>query len=201
MKRLSILSILVFSFILFTGGCASTAVKLGVHLVGKVVDDEETQKLGEELLGRSASAADEKFGRRLDTLRDVNRKREWLSYPIKLDLMHKQRFVVEVAGDRIVAISKTEEGGGTMDLPRRLLLEEKVKGRSPRECEDRLEMGPPLLTVRSEKTGLLSQIYDARMVEGVGSQKYCILRFDRNRRCCEVSLIEVSASTNENRVY
>jgi hypothetical protein len=203
MKRIQTIILLTFPFILFTGGCnpATTAVKFGVHLVGKAVDDEETQKLGQELIGRSSAAAEKKFGSRLDTLRDVNSTREWQIYPTKLDVLGNQRYVVEVAEDRIVAISKTEKGQGTMDLPRKLMLKEKVKGRSPRQCENRLEMGPPLLTARSEKNGLLSQIYDAQMVEGIGGQKYCILRFDRNQRCCEVNLVEVSASTKKGWIY
>jgi hypothetical protein len=203
MKRVQTIVLLTFPFILFTCGCnpAGEAVKFGVHLVGKAVDDEEAQKFERELVGHSSAAAAEKFGTRIDTLRDVNSSREWQIYPTKLDVLGNQRYVVEVAENRIVAVSKTEKGKSEMDLPRTLVLKRKVKGRLLRECQERLGMGPPLLTARSEKTGLLSQIYDGQMMEGIGGQKYCILRFDRNQRCCEVSLVEVSASTKKGWVY
>ncbi len=203
MRRLPILSILVVPSILWVCGCnpVGTAVKFGVHLVGREVDDEETKKLGRELIGRRISAADEKFGRRKDTLRDVNSDREWVTYPTKLDVLGKKSYVVEVANNRIVALSKTESEGSELDIPRKLILEGKVKGKLPRECEAALGMGPPLLTVRSERFGVISQIYDARISEELGGQKYCILRFDRTRQCRMVKLVEVTASTKKSPVY
>ena len=67
----------------------------------------------------------------------------------------------------------------------------------PAECEQALKMGRPLLTARSETTGATVQLYDARMIKGIGSPKYCRLRFDANQRCNEVQIIDVSASAGE----
>jgi hypothetical protein len=203
MRRVPVISFLIYQSILCVCGCnpVTTAVKYGVHLVGKEVDDKDAQKLGRELIGLRASAADEKLGKRNDTLRDVNSDREWLVYPTKLGALAKHMYVVEVDDNRIVAISKTETEQDELDIPRKIILEGKARGKSPRECEAQLGMGPPLLTVRSEKSKVLSQIYDARLSEELGKQKYCILRFDRNHKCCSVKLVGVTASTKKSPVY
>lgn len=59
-------------------GCSpvGTAIKLGMHVVGKVVDDDETKTLGRRLIGNPPSAADQAIGLRLDVLRDLNTPRE-----------------------------------------------------------------------------------------------------------------------------
>lgn len=203
MKRLPVIAVLLFQSIFWIGGCnpVSSAVQYGVHLVGKEVDDKDTQKLGRELIGQDASAADEKFGKRDDILGDVNSSREWLVYPTKFGALEKHMYVVEINNGRIVAISKTETEQGQLDLPRKIVLEGKARGKSPRQCQAELGMGSPLITVRSEKTGSISQFYDARVLEGSRNQKYCVLRFDTKHKCCSVKLVEVMASTKRGLVY
>ena len=181
----------------FSSGCVS-AVGIGVKLVGKAVDVADVKKREKELLGARLSAADEMFGKRLDMLRDLNSDRSWVVYPVELDLMGKDRYVVEVAAERIVALSRTEKNSDPKrDFPRALIIKSKIKGKPPTECAAELDMGDPVLTVRSDATGLLSQIYDARHFKELGSPDYCILRFDRQELCKEVEFLGIGASTKK----
>lgn len=51
--------------------------------------------------------------------------------------------------------------------------------------------------VRGDLRGMMSQLYDARMVEGIGSPNYGRSRFDTNRRCNEVRPVDVSPSSGD----
>ena len=181
----------------FSSGCVS-AVGIGVKLVGKAVDAADVKKREKELLGAKLSAADEMFGKCLDTLRDINSDRSWVIYPVENDIMGKDRYVVEVAAERIVALSRTEKNSDPKrDFPRALIIKNKIKGKSPKECAAELDMGEPVLAVRSDATGLLSQIYDARHFKELGSPDYCILRFDEQELCMGVEFLGIGASTKK----
>lgn len=179
-------------------GCASpvsTAVKLGAHVVGKVVADEETDQLGHKLIGRRPAEADAALGQRLDVLTDVNGAREWLVYPVKLDVMGQKRYVVEIARNQIIGVQLVERNAGKTDIPRKLVYEAKVKGKSPRDCEAALGLGPPVLTVRSVPTGQMAQLYDARLIKELREPHYCVLRFDSSHLCTQVDFMQVAAAT------
>ncbi len=182
--------------IVATSGCSSPA-GLAVQMVGQAVDSVETEKLGKELLGQPVSAADAKLGQPADVFAEVDGPRKWRVYPVSLDVMNNQRYVVELADDRIAGIFKAKRDPTGIDVARKMLLDQKVEGKSPSECETALEMGSPLLTVRSETTGMMNQLYDARLIKGMGSPKYCRLRFDENQRCNEVAIIDVGASAGD----
>ncbi len=181
----------------FSSGCI-TAVEIGVNLVGKAVDTADVKKRQKELLGAKLVAADEMFGKRLDTLRDIDSDRSWVVYPVEGDLMGNDRYVVEVAAERIVALSRTEKNSDPKrDLLRVLIIERQIKGKPAKECAAELDMGDPLLAVRSDATGLLSQIYDARHFKEFGSPDYCILRFDDQELCKGVEFLGIGASTKK----
>jgi hypothetical protein len=188
------------SFLLASAaGCnpVSTGAKLGVRLVGDVVEDADVKQRGEALVGRPVSAADEMFGKPIDAFKDVQSDRRWRTYPVKLDVLGRQRYVVEVLGDKVVSVSKTEKSDRKVDIPRALILKQKVKGKPPRECQTALEFGSPLLAARSENTRRLVQIYDAGMVTDLGTPHYCIVRFDENDRCNELEFVAVGAATKK----
>ncbi|NOX58538.1 MAG: hypothetical protein GXP29_06730 [Planctomycetes bacterium] len=179
-------------------GC-STAVSVGISLVGRVVDDADVKDHAKALLGKDISAADERFGERLDTQREVNGPRVWHVYPVtSLNFLGKDRYVVEVKGDKIIAISRVETTSDPKtDIPRALVIALAADGKSPAECEAELDMGKPLLTARSDTTGLLSQTYDARIIEELSRAHYCVLRFDENEKCNKVEFVGVGASTKD----
>jgi len=182
-------------------GCSPlSAVHWGVKLVGNAVDHVEVKEGEQKLIGRRPSAADEMFGKRTNTLRDVNSDREWLVYPVKLDVLNEYHYVVEVTGNRIVALSKTQKNATPeLDIPETLVFKKKAVGRSPAECEAHLGIGKPLLTARSEETGRLSQLYDAQLIKikGVLKPHHLILRFDAQQKCDKVELVSVVASSKE----
>ncbi|GJM26411.1 MAG: hypothetical protein DHS20C16_28260 [Phycisphaerae bacterium] len=180
-------------------GCIS-AVGVGISLVGRVVDDADVKDHAKVLLGEDISAADERFGERIDVNREVNGSRAWHIYPVKkLNFLGKDRYVVEVENNKIVAITRAEKTSDPkMDVPRALIIAASVDGKSPTECEEELDLGKPLLTARSDSTGLLSQTYDARIIEELGRPNYCVLRFDENEKCKTVEFLGVGASTKEN---
>jgi hypothetical protein len=188
--------------IVFAAGCSSnpatTAIKLGAKVVGKVVEDEETQKLAQELNGAPVSAADVKLGNRTDTLQDISSPRQWLIYPVKYDVLGNLRYVVETSGNTVTAVTMVAKSGSELDMPRKLYYEHKVKGKSPRDCEAALGMGAPLLTVRSLNTGQQGQLYDARIDKELSSPQYLVLKYDESKICSEVNLVEVSASSASN---
>ena len=110
--RMSLLGLAPFAFLITMGATSSgcvTAAGIGVTLVGKVVDTADVKKREKELLGAKLSAAYGMFGERLDTLRDINSDRVWVIYPVKLDVMGKDRYVGEVAKNRIVALTRSEK--------------------------------------------------------------------------------------------
>lgn len=176
-------------------GCNSPA-GMAVQLVGKAVDSVEAKQLGDEFIGRSPSAADAKLGKPNDVFAQVGGSRSWRVYPGgTMDVMGNQRYVVEVSRNSVVGVSKVKIDPTGIDMARKYMFDQKVNGKSPKECEAALDMGPPLVTARSELTGTMAQIYDARMVKEIGSPKYCRLKFDASGRCCEVDLVDVAASS------
>lgn len=183
-------------------GCnpVTTGAKLGVRLVGEVIEDADVKQRGDSLVGRPVSAADQAFGARLDAFKDIRSERRWQTYPVKMDVLGRQRYVVEVSGGTIVSVSKSETSGRKVDIPLVLVLKEKLKSKSPQECEAKLGYGRPLLQVRSEVTRRLVQLYDAGRPTDLGTPHYCIVRFDANDRCEEVEFVAVGASTSKNPV-
>ncbi len=181
----------------FSTGCV-TAVSIGVTLVGKAVDAADVKEHEKVLIGADLVRADERLGDRLDTLRDLDSDQAWVIYPVKADLLGKDRYVVEVAAERIVAFSRTEKNSDPKrDIPRALFLRSKVRGKPPAECATLLDMGDPLLAVRSDATGTLSQIYVARHFKQLSSPDYCILRFDDAGPCKDVEFLGIGASTKK----
>jgi len=177
-------------------GCIS-AVGVGVSLVGQVIDGADVKDHAKALVGNDIAAADERFGERLDTLREIDGPRVWHIYNVThLNVLGKDRYVVEVRNNKIIALSRVETtSDAKTDIPRALVIASSVDGKSPNECESALDFGKPLLTARSDSTGLLSQIYDARILNELSRAHYCVLRFNVNEKCTKVEFIGVGAST------
>jgi hypothetical protein len=184
--------------IVLVAGCSpvSTGVKLGVKVVGKVVDDEEAKKLSQQLMGQPPSAADQLVGPRVNVLREVNGNRLWLVYGVKMDPLKSSRYVVVVRSNRIVLVQKVGKDSDEVGMARGLYYLAKVKGKTPAEATSTLGMGAPVMVLQSEMTGQLCHLYDARMIEGLGSEAYCIARFDKGV-CTGVDMVKVKASDGQ----
>jgi hypothetical protein len=130
----------------------------------------------------------------VDTFREVNGTREWMTYMTSMDPLHTKRWIVAVVNNRITAVEMIETSTSEVDIARKLVYEGKVKGKTPGECQQTLGMGAPRLSVRSVNTGHLTQLYDGQMIEGLGDQKYCVLRFGADGRCEKLDLVDVAAT-------
>jgi len=107
-------------------------------------------------------------------------------------------WVSALTQNQIVALSRVEPNSDPkLDFPRALMMESKVKGKPPAECEKELELGPPVVSVRSDATNLLTQLYDARLIKEFGAPHYCILKFDEQNMCDDVEFLGVGASTKK----
>jgi hypothetical protein len=167
-----------------------------MHVAGKVVADSETSKLADKLIGRPPSAADEELGQPVDVWRDLSGLREWRAYKVKFDILDQKRIVVAVVEARIVEIQMIQKHGSEADIPLELYYYAKAKGKSPKECQAELGLGPPLLSVRSVSTGQLMQVYDARLIKELPTQSSCLVRFDNSERCTKLDLVEVESTSH-----
>ena len=175
-------------------GCnpVSTAVKIGVHVVGDVVDDARTGNVEEQIVGKDAAQADAVLGTPMDVYADVKGGREWRVYPVPMDVLQNQRYVVEVAQGRAVHIQMVKMDSSKVDIPLALVYDAKLKGKSPSECETELNMGPPIMAMTSRSTGQLHQMYDARLIKELPKPHYCVVRFDTGGHCEKVKFAEVA---------
>ncbi len=180
-------------------GCIGSGVGMAVNVIGGVIDSADVKEKEKDLLGKPPSAADEMFGERLDTMRQQGGRRVWAIYDVKglTNPLGKDSYVVEITGGRIRSLSRVETTpDAKIDLPRVALLEEKVTGKSPAQCQQELEQAP-IVTVRSERTGRLRQLYDGRIIKLLKKPYYCILKYDANDLCEDVDFQQVGASTRD----
>jgi hypothetical protein len=184
--------------LLAVAGCSPTqvAMKVGMFVAGKVVNDAEAEKLGEKLIGKPESAADAELGERNDTYDEVHGSVTWISYPVKLDPLKRNQYFVEVRNGRITRIEKMEGASGEIDFARSTFDKTRVQGKTPAECQQILDAGPPELVVRSRKTGNLTQFYNGKSIANIGDKKYIILHFDQDQKCEKLKIVDVSAAAS-----
>jgi hypothetical protein len=185
--------------ILLACGCnpISTAVKIGFHVVGDVVDDARTDKVGQDLMGRNVAQADAALGQPIEVYSDVNSSRQWRSYPVPMDVLNNQRYVVEAVDNRIVLVEMVKMDSGKVDIALALIYHEKLKGKPAAECEAELKMGAPIMSLRAQSSGQLVQLYDARLIKELPKPHYCIVRYDTSGSCEKVKFAEVAATAGQ----
>lgn len=174
----------------------STAVKLGVRVVGDVVNDEDTAGHARKLIGQPVAAADSTFGKRLRTLEEVRTSRQMITYPVKDDLLNSYRWAVEAENGRIVALAKLQNNpdGGT-DIAEKLLLKEIVDGKTLGQVQSHKYFSKRILTLRDSATGDLLRVFDVSNITDFMGGRYCVLRFDASNACKEIWLVGCPAST------
>ena len=64
--------VVVLSAVVLTIACSSNPATMSFALIGQMVDAAELKKFEPELIGQPPEAADKVFGRRFDTLGDVD---------------------------------------------------------------------------------------------------------------------------------
>lgn len=177
---------------LLTGCAGGTPYGLIAKMTGHLVDKAAADSLEKKLLGKPTSAATEELGTPVEILDEVPAGRSWYLYKAKVDILGDERYMLEVKDDKIVRVSKITTGGATtLDLPRALLIKDKVRGKTPAEVEEALDMGEPILTLINRQTDVTLQLYDARLIE-LGKRYYCRLHFSPAAICTDVDFITVT---------
>ena len=84
MKNFGIASLSAVLMLAATGaGCRALPVSYAMMVVGDAVSDIDVKNRQEDLVGKTATAADGMFGQRLATLVDPRRDRRLIVYPVK----------------------------------------------------------------------------------------------------------------------
>lgn len=182
-----------------TGGCRAHPGSLVKLMASDAINDADVKSRRSKLIGQDEATADSMFGQRLETLVDVERPSVTLIfYPVKHDLFKKSRYLVELEDGVIVVLARTKLNiDGIEDLIHDANLEKRLTGKTPAQCSQDEDLGTPLRTLRSRETGQLLRVYDIRHWTDFLGARYCLLRFDGNDRCQDVTLIGVSASTKK----
>lgn len=178
-------------------GCAATPIGMGVKVAGQVVSDVDVKARGDKLLGQPPVAADNMFGMPEDVLESVSDERTWRVYNNAGDPLGLSRYIIEVANNRIIGVTKAQRySDAAMDAARQLAAQAQVMGATPAQAEARLKMGPPKYTLRSTMTGQLIQLFDATLlnIPGITNPEFCVVRYGPDNRVSRVDLTTASAS-------
>lgn len=177
-------------------GCSATPIGFAMSMAGEAVNDVDEAQRSKEFVGQPVSQADAKLGAPVDVLSDTASTRQWRVYNVPMDPMNTSRYVLEVHKNTVLAVEKVQQYSDPVEYAATLaVLEPKVMGKSPAECEANLKMGPPLLTVRSQATGQTIRLYDARVVKELQSPHYCVLRFGSSNTCEKINLVKAYTET------
>jgi hypothetical protein len=190
----------------FSGmGCSATsmykkAATIGLDLVGDAIDDHEVEQESQVLLGQPAAAADQRHGQPLRVLLDLQTRREVRVYPIRGALLGHGRWVLEVDGGRIAAVSKAKVNPELgKDALKATALDKLVAGKSPAEIQ-RIEIvgehyfrkSPRVL--RNMPAGNLLRVYDVTSFTDVLGARLLVLEFDAADRCRELRFVGIPAT-------
>jgi hypothetical protein len=200
-RRAGLLVIVAGSMV--STGCNpySTAAKIGIKVVGDVVNDADVSEHSKQLLGQPVAAADAAFGQRIRTLEEIRTAREMITYPVKDDLLDMYRWSVEAENGSIVAVAKLQrDPGGGKDLAEKLVLKEIVVGKTPQEVQKHKYFQKLVLVLRDRASGDLIRVYDVSLIADFTSAKYCVMRFDASNTCQELWIVGVAASSGESSI-
>jgi hypothetical protein len=190
-------SFLIGAGALVLTGCAATPIGMGVKVAGQVVSDVDIKERGKQLLGQPPAAADNMFGMPEDVLESLFDSRTWRIYNNASDPLGLSRYIVEVANNQIIGVTKAQRySEAAMDAARQLAAEGQVMGATPAQAEARLKMGPPKYTLRSTTTGQLIQLFDASLINipGITNPEFCVVRYGPDQRVARVDLTTATAS-------
>lgn len=191
--------LLILAGTMVSSGCNpyTTAAKIGVKVVGGVVDDADVSERSKQLVGQPVAAADAAFGQRIRTLEETRTAREMMTYPVKDDLLDMYRWAVEAENGSIVAVAKLQrDPGGGKDIAERLVLKEIVTGKTPQEVQAHSYFQKPILVLRDRDSGDLIRVYDVSLIPDFTGASYCVLQFDATNRCQELWIVGVPSASS-----
>ncbi|MFQ5490144.1 MAG: hypothetical protein ACE5GE_05420 [Phycisphaerae bacterium] len=176
-------------------GCRAHPISLAISLAGDVVDREDVSAREPLLVGKPATAADEMFGPRHDTLYDRRSPGRWQVYAESGEPMAESFYVVEVGPDESIEnLFKVKRNiDGLEDLRSISQLSSRVIGADLAECEQEAGLGERQFVMYSQATGYDAYFYDARDLTHTRGERYWIFCFDPHGRCWEVRRVGVTA--------
>ena len=173
------------------GGCRAAPANRGTMIIGDVVGDNDIKNKEDRLRGRGVQVSDAWLGPRGETFVDTtNREREFILYPVKGDRLGTSHYVVEVRHGVVSTVSKQRQN--TVDFEGALKesnLREDLIGKLRDECVAHAGFGEPLIIVRSRDNSEEISIYDVSNLTNLNGARYCVLRFDFEKQCREISLV------------
>lgn len=180
-------------------GCITATVALTAMVIAKGGQDVDTKSREAQLVGKLPSQADTMFGSRVETLVDSRRaSRQLLLFPVKDDPTGNTLYVVEIAEDKIAAVTKGQRKTPEAEQAiKETGLRQDLLGKDEDWCWLELGLGGPVAVLRSIETKQVIEVYDARKRKDLKGARYCVLRFDENGRCELVNLIGLQASTKK----
>ena len=176
-------------------GCRAHPLSLAISVVGDVVDDRDIQQRKPSLLGKPSSAADAMFGKRHDTLVEVNTGSKWLIYPELGERLAESFYVAETTKDGTInGLFKCKRDiDGLEDVEKTRFVGERVYGKTPSEAQAAADLHDPVLIMRSQESGAIARIHDARNWTHTRGARYCVLVFGPRDLCEEVRFVGVTA--------
>lgn len=175
----------------------STAAKIGIKVVGDVVNDVDMDDRAKQLVGQPLARADATFGQRIRTLQEHNTGRQMITYPVKGDLLDTYRWAIESEAGRIVAIAKLQKNpDGGKSISEKLLLKAIVDGKRPDEIQAHKYFQNLVLTLRDIATGNIIRAYDISLLPAFMGAKYCVLEFDASNTCQTVWIVGAPAASS-----
>lgn len=190
----------IVSLLAIGAGC-TTAVKIGVKVVGDTVHEVDVDVKSEKLVGQPLQAADTEFGPRLAAFAETNSKRELVTYPVEGDVLSQFRWVIEAENGKIVAVAKSQNNpDGGKSIIKKALLESKVIGKSPAEIAEHDHFAKLVLVLRNLSTNNLVRVYDVRGLTNLLGARFCVLEFDGMDKCVGIRLVGVPAASEQSAV-
>jgi hypothetical protein len=186
-----------------TAGCSpySSVAKIGIKVIGDVVNDADVDKHSKQLIGQPPSMADVEFGPPIRTLEEVNSGRLMMTYPVKEDLLKKFRWTVEVENGRIVALAKLQsDPDGGKDIIKKALMKEKAIGKTAKELQQDSHFQKLTLTLRDRATGNMIRVYDVSGLTDFLGAKSCVLEFGASGAAETIWIVGVPAASDNSSI-
>lgn len=190
--------------ILLSIGCLCPACQVNpfsipVDVVTSRMAQQQLQQWEPKVLGAPLSVADERIGRRNDTLEPLDGSNPWVIYDLPENPGGESFLVVRLTPDgRVGQIGVWKrDRDGLLDLWLARRFRTVCLSRDEAACLSRTKLDPPTRVFRSQATQLEARFHEVRTTHPTIPPKYVILCFDDRRRCVDVRIVGIVAQGRE----
>jgi hypothetical protein len=172
--------------VLLVAGCRAHPGQLAISVVEGYIDARDVQQRGQELIGRPLETADGMFGRRHDTLHDLETGHTMLVFTERGRKESETYYLVDVCRNgQIGNLLKVKYNiEGVTDLHQNREIRNRVLGKSRAAAEADARLGPALRVVKSEENGQTICVYRPQGLLPKTYTDYCLLWYDRRNGVC-----------------